>query len=144
MGTVERLRDPEVVGYALFVAAVSPALLAALHGQPAAKQPLLVARGETLADFQTVVSVGTVIAVTLRTGPLGFVGSVLEFAGTSSYLLGGTGVAYAAVGFLLVFTGAITWTYSLRRYVFPRRVNDFVDEQLDEEDEERDPTTVER
>lgn len=130
--------EPATVGYALFLAVVSPAVLVALHGEPVASQPVLVGREQTVADVQTVVAVGTVIAVTIRAGPLGFAGSVLEFAGTSSYLLGGTGVAYAVVGFLLVMTGGVTWSRSLRGTVLPASVGNFVDEYLAEEDEEDD------
>ena len=126
------------MAYALFVAAVSPTLVVALDGQPAATRPLIVAQGEVLADFQTLVSIGTVIAVTARTGPLGFLGSVLEFAGTSSYLLGGTGLFYVVAGFLLVFGGGITWTYSLREYVLPRSIDNYVDDQLAEDDDDGD------
>lgn len=125
---------PTAVGYALFLGAVSPTLLVALHGEPVASQPVLVGRTQTVADFQTVVSVVTVVAVTIRAGPLGFAGSILEFAGTSSYLLGGTGLAYAVVGFGLVVAGGLTWTRSLRGTVLPASVRSFVDEQLGEEE----------
>ncbi len=128
---------PSAVGYAVLLAAVSPVLVGTLHGTPIASEPVLVGRTQVVADFQTVVSIGTVVAVTIRAGPLGFAGSILEFAGASSYLLGGTGISYLVVGFGLVFVGGLTWNRSLRDTVVPSSVRSFVDEQLSGDDEEQ-------
>lgn len=134
MSVTERLGGAQRVGYALFLAAVCPGLVAALHGQPAADAAVLTANGETAMDLLTAASIGTAIAVGLRAGPFGFLGAVLEFAGTSSFLVGGTGAPYAVAGFLLVFGGGVTWSGGWRDLLVPEKPG--ADDEDDEEEEE--------